>query len=137
MNILKKYLEKRKQKQEKRKQEEFLNTRIPLNELVCCKMYKCIDVEYFGESIWTMDKDKKAKFDSIKILRKIKEKKGYNYIDPIIGTKYRNFAHYRVEIGDIVVVDDTLTIEFSEDALKRQYVTIASLIEFNKRKNEN
>lgn len=63
MNILKKYLEKRKQEQEKRKQEEFLNTRIPLNELVCCKMYKCIDVKYFGESIWTMGKKTKINFN--------------------------------------------------------------------------
>lgn len=132
MNIIKRYLKKKKQEEERRKQEEFLNTRIPLNELVGCTMVKCTDVEYFVETLWTMGKKKYAQFHSIKILRKIKEEDGYNYIDPITGTKYRKFSHYSVEIGNIVVNDDTLTIEFSEEELKRQYVTIASLIEFNK-----
>lgn len=137
MNWIKKYLENKREEREKRKQEEFLNTRIPLNELVGCTMFKCTDVEYFGETLLTMSKKKEAKFHSMKILRKIKEKDGYNYIDPITGTKYRKFSHYSVEINDIVVNDDTLTIKFSEEALKRQYVTIADLIEVNKRKNEN
>lgn len=135
MNWIKKYLEKKREEREKRKQEEFLNTRIPLNELVGCTMVKCTDVEYFGETLWTMGKKKYAQFHSMKILRKIKGEDGYNYIDPITGTKYRKFSHYSVEIGDIVVNDDTLTIEFSEETLKRQYVTIGDLIKFNKRIN--
>lgn len=138
MNIFKRYLERRKQEKERRKQEEFLNTRIPLNELVGCIMVKCTYVEYFGETIWTMGKKKEAKYDSIKILRKIKEDSyGYKYIDPVIGTKYRKFSHYFVEQGDIVVQDDTIAINFSEESIKRQYVTISDLIKFNATKKEN
>lgn len=140
MNIIKKYLEKREREKEKRKQEkeqqkqqEFLNTRIPLNELVGCKMQRCFDIEYFGKTFWTMGWNVKSKFDSYKILRKIKEDE-YSYVDPTTGKKYKKLSHYSIEIGDLAVASDTIPLEFSEEALKRQYVTIGELIKLKMNK---
>ncbi len=132
MNIFKRYLEKRKQEKERREQEEFLNTRIPLNELVGCEMYICYDIEYFGNTFWTAGWNTKCYFDSCKILRKIKEKDGYSYIDPTKGRKYKKVSHCSVEIGDLVVKRDNIPLKLSEEALKRQYITIGDLIKSEK-----
>lgn len=155
MNWIKKYLEKRKQEQEKRKQEkllnlekkkqeeeyrkqqEFLNTRIPLNELVGCEMHICYDIEYFGDTFWTAGCNVKFNPDSYKILRKIKEKDGYSYIDPTTGRKYKKASHYSVEIGDLVIKRDTIPLKFSEEALKRQYITVGELIKFKMKNKQN
>ncbi len=137
MNIIKKYLEKKKEEKEKRKQQEFLNTKIPLNELVECEMLECFDKEYFGETLLTMGSTVKSKFYSYKILRTIKEKDGYSYIDPTTGRKYKKVSHYSVKIGDLVVGKDTIPLRFSKEALKRQYITIEDLIKFEMENKQN
>lgn len=137
MNWIKKYLEKKKHKKERRKQEEFLNTRIPLNELLGCEMHICYDIEYFGDTFWTAGWNAKFHLDSCKILKKIKEEDGYSYIDPTTGRKYKKASHYSVKIGDLVVKSDSIPLKFSEEVLKRQYVTIEDLIKFKMVNKQN
>ncbi len=137
MNWIMKYLERKKQEKERRKQQEFLNTKIPLNELVACKMSRCIDKEYFGETLLTMGSTIKLTFDSYKILREIKEKDGYSYIDPTTGRKYKKASHYSVKVGDLVVESDSIPLKLSEELLKRQYVTIEDLIKFKMANKQN
>lgn len=128
MNIVKKYLEKRKQENERRKQKEFLNTRIPLNELFICKMY-C----YYAENYITFTRTKQEfKFDSERILRKMKD----CYIDPTTNTKYKSEDNYDIKVGEIVV-SYSRTINFDKEKLEKQYITIAELIELNEKLNNN
>lgn len=128
MNIIKRYLEKRKQEEERRKQEEFLNTRIPLNELFICKL----DCLYAENYINYRTTEREFKFDSKRILRKME---GY-YIDPTTDTKYRSKSYCSIKIGELVVAYSN-TINWDKKILERQYITISELIEHNEKLNSN
>lgn len=128
MNIVKKYLEKRKQENERRKQEEFLNTRIPLNELFICEL----DCFYSENYIDYRTTKQEFKFDSKRILRKMEN----YYIDPTTDTKYRSKSYYGIKIGEMVVAYSS-TINWDKEILERQYITIAELIELNEKLNSN
>lgn len=130
MNIFKRYLEKRKQQKERRKQEYFLNTRIPLNDLFWCYMYHINNIEYI-EGVIPIDPTRRVTFEysGVKILRKLEE----GFIDPTTGTKYARQDYYN-KVGDIVV-SKTKTIIFTKEILERQYITIKELIAFNEELN--
>lgn len=133
MNYIKKYLEKRREKNERRKQEKFLNTRIPLNDLFLCSMYYCYNVKYVEGPI-PLDPTRRIEleYSGIKILRKLEK----YFIDPTTETKYVRQDAYDNEVGDIVV-SKTRTINFKKEVLERQYITMKELIAINEELNNN
>lgn len=133
MNWIKKYLEKKREEREKRKQEEFLNTRIPLNDLFFCFMYHCYNVKYMeGPIPWDPARGIELEYSGIKILRKLEK----DFIDPTTGTKYKRQSASNTKIGDIVV-SRTRNINFTRKVLERQYITMKELIALNEELNNN
>lgn len=131
MNIFKRYLEKRKQQKERREQEDFLNTRIPLNDLFWCYIYHVNNIKYIEGAIpWDPTKRVEFEYSGVKILRKLEE----GFIDPTTGTKYARQDTYYNKVGDIVV-SKTKTINFTKEVLERQYITIKELIASNEELN--
>lgn len=133
MNIIKRYLEKRKQEEERRKQEEFLNTKIPLNDLFFCYMFHCCNVKYMeGPISWDPVREIELEYSAIKILRKLEK----DFIDPTTGTRYKRQSASNNKIGDIVV-SETRIINFKKEVLERQYITMKELIALNEELNNN
>lgn len=131
MNIIKKYLEKKEQESERRKQEAFLNTRINVEDLFVCELHNCIIKP--TTSIFIISQTFKP--ESIRILKRLKEGGDFDYIDPITKTQYRKDSNYRIESGDLVV-RLTTTLNLPRQILERQYLTISELIELNEKLNQ-
>lgn len=130
MNIFKRYLERRKQENERREQEAFLNSKISISKLFICRLYICYekyDDMFLGD---------KYRFQCYKILKKINNsyQADYNYIDPITKNKYKCADNIYISEGDIVVRDANLG-NFSVEIQTKQYIKISELIELNEELN--
>lgn len=124
MNIAKKYLE-------KIRQAAFLNRKIALEELFVCVLYSC-----YIERVRPFIERGSFEFESIRILKRVKERGSYDYIDPVTKTEYRNDTNSLIESGDIVVVKTKTINNLPKEIFERQYLTIAEIIELNEKLNE-
>lgn len=127
MKWIKKYLEKKRQEKEKRKQEQFLNTRISLDNLFFCKLMRMVDDgnTYYHFTV-----------DSLKILKRLDRRiLDYDYIDPVTNTKYKDSSRYYCLKNGEIATKVFKTINFTKEVLVRQYVTIDEIIKINKQMN--